>query len=387
MPASRSYAEASGPLTGPLSSRVGGEPRRRLAGEAAVAADHGADRKVQLAPPQDVGQVTEGAAHGDAGALVALGKVVRDHRDLDAEDRGGDRGAEHPLVALVVGVGDQGHRRRDQLGTRRLDVDRRPVGTVVGHPVVGAGVLARLDLGLCDRGAVGDVPDRGRLGEIGLAAREVAQERALADLPGVAARRRVGVAPVDREAELAPDLLEDLLVLHHELLAQLDEVGPADRDLTLRVRLLRWGEVRLVGQRRVAADAEVVLHAPLGRQPVVVPAHGVEDGLAAHPLEPRDEVGVGVGEDVPDVQRAAHRRRRRVDRVDVLARLGAVEGVGLIGLPALTPRLLEALESRLVGYDDGAGGRRRLHCLVLPGLGHGRNPRCERSWPENGMRG
>ena len=79
-----------------------------------------------------------------------------------------------------------------------------------------------------------------------------------------------------------------------------------------------------------------------------------------------------------DVQRAAHRGRRRVDRVDVLARLGAVEGVGLLGAPALRPLGLEALESRLVGYDDGAWGRRRLRCLVLRGLGHSRNPRCER---------
>ena len=131
--------------------------------------------------------------------------------------------------------------------------------------------------------------------------------------------------------------LEDLLVLLDELLAQLDEVGPADRDLPLGVRLLRRREVRVVGQRRVAADAVVVLDPALGRQAVVVPAHRVEDRLAAHPLVAGDQVGVGVGEDVPDVQAAAHGRRRGVDRVDVLARLGAVEGVGVVGLPALAP--------------------------------------------------
>src|SRR5690606_37047119 len=43
-----------------------GEPLRRLAGETAVAADDGAYGKLQLAPPQDVGEVTEGAAHRDA---------------------------------------------------------------------------------------------------------------------------------------------------------------------------------------------------------------------------------------------------------------------------------------------------------------------------------
>ena len=89
-----------------------------------------------------------------------------------------------------------------------------------------------------------------------------------------------------------------------ELLAQLDEVGPADRDLPLRVRLLRRREVGVVGQRRVAAHAVVVLHPALGRQAVVVPAHRVEDLLAAHPLVAGDQVGVRVGEDVADVQRA-----------------------------------------------------------------------------------
>ena len=79
----------------------------------------------QLAPPGDVGEVAEGAAHRDAGALVRLGQRVRQHRDLDAEDRRGDRRAEQRLVALVVGVRDQRDHGRDQLGTGGLDVDRR----------------------------------------------------------------------------------------------------------------------------------------------------------------------------------------------------------------------------------------------------------------------
>ena len=54
-------------------------------------------------------------------------------------------------------------------------------------------------------------------------------------------------------------------------------------------RLGRRLEGRIVRQRRIAAHAEVVLHAPLGRQAVVVPAHRIEDGLAAHPLEAGDE--------------------------------------------------------------------------------------------------
>ena len=121
-------------------------------------------------------------------------------------------------------------------------------------------------------------------------------------------------------------------------------------------------EVRVVRQRRVAAHAEVVLHPALGRQAVVVPAHRVEHLLAAHPLVARDQVGVRVGEHVPDVQRARDGRRGSVDRVDLLARLGAVEGVGVVGLPALGPGGLQTLERRLVRYD--ARSARPVGCVV-----------------------
>ena len=352
----------------------GGQPLGGLAGESTVAADDRADRQLQLAPPRDVGEVAEGAAHRDAGALVHLRGGVRHDRDLDAEDRRGDRGAEQRLVALVVGVGDQRHDRGDELGTGGLDVDRGAVGATVGHPVVGAGVVTRLELGLGHGGLEGDVPEGRRLLEVGLATGEVAQERALADGLGLLADGRVVLLPVHRETQGAPQLLEDLLVLLDELLAQGDEVGPADRDLLLRVRLGRRGEVGVVGQRGVAAHAVVVLHATLGRQAVVVPAHRVEDGLPAHPLEAGDQVGVGVGEDVADVQAAAHGRRRGVDGVDVLARLGAVEGVGVLLLPPPRPGGLEALQRRLVRYDDGTLGRARRFGGLRRGLGHAVNP-------------
>jgi hypothetical protein len=63
-----------------------------------VAGDDRAGRQLQLAPPDDVGEVTEGAAHGDAGALVRLGGRVRQHRHLDAEQRRGDGRAEERLA-------------------------------------------------------------------------------------------------------------------------------------------------------------------------------------------------------------------------------------------------------------------------------------------------
>src|SRR4029078_11460029 len=93
------------------------------------------------------------------------------------------------------------------------------------------------DRGLPARGEIPDAPDGRRLGQVGLTAREVAQERALADLAGVAGGGRVCVGAVAREPEGPPQELEDLLVLQDQLLAQLDEVGPADRQLPLGIRL------------------------------------------------------------------------------------------------------------------------------------------------------
>ena len=233
--------------------------------------------------------------------------------------------------------------------------------------MVGAGVVPGLELGLRDRGLERDVPQGRGLLEVGLAPGEVAQERALGGDPGLGADRRVVLLPVHRQAEGPPQLLEHLLVLQHELLAQLDEVRPADRQLTLRVRLRGWHEAGVVRQRRVTAHAVVVLHPALGGQAVVVPPHRVEDLLATHPLVARDQVGVGVGEDVAHVQRAGDGGGRRVDGVHLVAGLGAVEGVGVVGLPARRPGGLQPLERRLVRYDDDTARGRRRRGQVLVG--------------------
>src|SRR5204862_305423 len=74
-------------------------------------------------------------------------------------------------------------------------------------------------------------------------------------------------------------------------------------------------EIRVVGQRRIAADLEEVLHPALGGQAVVVPAHRVDHRLAAHPLEPRDQVGVRVREEAAQVQGPGYGGRRGGDRV------------------------------------------------------------------------
>ena len=65
---------------------------------------------------------------------------------------------------------------------------------------------------------------------------------------------------------------------------------------------MRGLEVRIIGEGRIDANPEVVLHAALGRQAVIVPAHGVEDRFTQHSLETRNDVGVRVREHVADVK-------------------------------------------------------------------------------------
>ena len=139
----------------------------------------------------------------------------------------------------------------------------------------------------------------------------------------------------------------------------------------LLARFLRRLKRRIVGQRRIAADAEVVLHAALGRQAVVVPSHRIEHGLAAHALKARDDVGVGVGEDVSDVERAADGRRRRVDRVDVAPGAAAIEAIHAGLVPAAHPLRLEPLErgffrhaNRMVQIQATRHNRQRISALL-----------------------
>ena len=166
------------------------------------------------------------------------------------------------------------------------------------------GALAILELGLRDRGLEVNVPQRRRLELVGSTALEQLEEGALRDALGHGTDRRVGHRPVDRQPERAPQCLKGLLVALGQAQAELNEVGPRDGNRLFLGRLGRRLEVRVICDRRVAAHAEVILHATLSRQAVVIPAHRIEDLHAAHPPVASDRIGVGVGEDVPDVQRA-----------------------------------------------------------------------------------
>ena len=226
------------------------------------------------------------------------------------EQRGQHLGAEQALIALIGRMGDERDAGRHQLRSSRLDLDgmavvRRPHEA---EPVVEARILLVDELGLGNRGLEVDVPQRRRLLPVGLTACQEAEETTLRRPSRHLADSRVVLGPVDRGAQLAEQPLEGLLVLGYEDVAQLDEVRTRYRDrtcvLVAFVLQRRRDEVRVVGQGRVATDPEVVLDPALGGQAVVVPADRVEDCLAGHPLVAGNDVGLGVGEDVTDVERA-----------------------------------------------------------------------------------
>ena len=178
-------AGGEGRLAGNLFVGLGvDDPVRRLADDTSVASHDGASRQLQLPPPLHIGEITEGAAHGDAGALVHLGSRVGDHRHLDPVQRCGDGGAEQMLVALVVGVGDEGAAGRQELWASRLDEDVVTIVAMEGQSVIGTGVVASLQLGLGHRRLVGDVPQGRGVVEVGLTAGVIAQERQLGDALG-----------------------------------------------------------------------------------------------------------------------------------------------------------------------------------------------------------
>ena len=160
--------------------------------------------------PVPLSRSTSGMAHdGDAGA-------EQRRRRGAADERG---------VALVVGMGQQGHAGRDQLRAGRVDQRAGAVGRPEADTVHRAGALAVLELGLRDRGLEVDVPERGRLQLVGLPSLQQPQERTLRDALCHRPDRRVGHRPVDGQAERPPQLFEGALVRLGQPQAQLDEVG------------------------------------------------------------------------------------------------------------------------------------------------------------------
>ena len=117
---------------------------------------------------------------------------------------------------------------------------------------------------------------------------------------------------------------------HAEIVA-LEEAGERARGATLYINLEPCSHT---GRTGPCADALV--------------AAGVTKVVAAmrdpNPLVAGDEVFVGVRLAVPDVQRAGDRRRRRVDGVDLVARLRPVEPERALLFPPRPPLGFKALE-------------------------------------------
>ena len=171
-----------------------GDPGRGFTDDPAVPSEDRPGGQVQLAPPDDVREVTEGTDHRDAGSLFRICQRVGHNGDVDLEHRRRDGSAEQRLVALVVRVGNECDTRRQQFRSGGFDVDRfAAIRTCEPDAVVGPGTLAVLKLCLSHGGSERDVPQGGCLGLVGLVTCEVAQERLLRSGPRVAVDRLVRV--------------------------------------------------------------------------------------------------------------------------------------------------------------------------------------------------
>lgn len=339
---------------------LGGDPLGGFGNDAAIAAHDGPGGQLQLAPPRDIGEVAEGADHGDARALVSLGEGVGLDFELDVEQRRRDRLAEVGLVALVVGVRHQRGAGGQEFGTGGLDEDLFPVLGEEGVTVIGARDFPVLELGLGHSRAEGDIPQRRGFCHVGVTGGEVREEGTLGYGAGGVVDGPVGQVPVNGQAKGLEKVLEDFLVLDGEFLAQFDEVlAGNDVEIALVLgRLGRWPVIGVVGDGGIATHTVVVLDAALRRQAVVIPAHGVEDVLARHAHVAGLDVRLGEGEHVSHVQRAGCGGRGSVDRVDLLPGGVRVELVGSFREPALRQGSLQAFKGRLVGnVDRGGGGR------------------------------
>ena len=151
------------------------------------------------------------------------------------------------LVALIIGMGDQGADAGQQLGAGGFD-ENRPVGAVEGDAVIGARVLPGLQFCLRHCRLERDVPHSGGETQVGLTAGEIAHEGQLGH--GLCGRGDRGVegVPVDGQSEIPPQILEDLLVNGSQFLAQLDEVAARNGHLAFWIGFGRGSEVLVVGK-------------------------------------------------------------------------------------------------------------------------------------------
>src|SRR5688572_5794550 len=139
--------------------------------------------------------------------------------------------AKQRSIPVVIRMSHERDARRYQFRARRLNLHVTAARgnrafDLEADAVIGARMLAILELGLRHGRTEVDIPERWRLELIGDAAIEQTQERGLRYALRRAINGRVGPRPVDRQPEIAPQVLERFLVLRGQPVAQLDEVRP-----------------------------------------------------------------------------------------------------------------------------------------------------------------
>ena len=269
---------------------------------------------------------------------------MRLERHARLEQRRDHLGAKQRLEARVVGMRHQRDAGRQQLRTGRVDVDRAAVGAREPKLVIRAAASR-------DPRARPARPPCGSPRPTASAPRADTRCRAPA-AAGTRAARRAGL-PCPRWNRSSPNRPTDPAsattssnAFSSSTVSRSHNSMKFGRDTEIACLPGFSGGVNAgsYGSDGVAPDAEVVLDATLGRQAVVVPAHRIEHSAPAHAVIAGQDVGVGIGEDVSDVQRAAdggrracrwnrRRRARPCDRTDRCRRPPSVPSTWLQALP------------------------------------------------------
>ncbi len=179
------------------------------------------------APPLHVRRVAERAAHHRARTLRWVRAGIGQQRHRLAQRR------RHGLpdqrrIPRIVGMHEDRHAGRQQLGPRRRDRQRRAVLQRESQRIECRLAFEVVQLRLRDRRLALGTPDRRRLAAIRAPRLIQPQERKLRDAPRDVADRAIRIAPVDREPQPLPQRTIVLLGLLAGLQAAPDERAAPD---------------------------------------------------------------------------------------------------------------------------------------------------------------
>ena len=135
-------------------------------------------------------------------------------------------------------------------------------------------------------------------------------------------------------SDAAEDVFKNFFIFGGQGFAGFNKVFARDfLTLFFGVFYMNRFKCRVIGNFRVAGDVIVVLNAAFGREAVVIPAYRVEYRFSLHALVSGDDVGLGVAEDVSDMQRTGNGRRRCINHKAVVPALGRIVFVNFVGAP------------------------------------------------------